>query len=150
MDIKHYAAFLVCGGIGIALFVYFFFVRRNRRMKLIQDAKANGWVVVGHLLKSNFILGDFDANDSYNQVSKNIAVYEFEVNGRKYKKKITFMSKNKSYVDAQPELNFYYSPQNPNKFYVAGDAKSGPGALGCLTFIIPLAIFGILAYIWSK
>ena len=125
--------------LGVALFVYVYFIRKSRRRAFFAKVKENGWFVVATLQESKFIRGQYDPDDKSMTRDINVGTYLYEQNGQWKERKVSM------YTGLPPTITFYFDPKKPDKLYREAALSGKPGGfLGLMPFFVP--IFVIMLY----
>ena len=133
---------LICGAcLFVILFIFVFLKGHTRGNKLVRKAKENGCVTTGKMVKHSY--------RPYGHQSKypsEIVTYEYEVNGRQYRRKVEFVSRGIA-VDYSLELTIYYDKHNPSR--ARADVEVRPEVqhqTGCYIAIVVPIIAVIVVY----
>lgn len=115
---------------------------KTKSQKFKEEAKAKGNYVIGREVKSKHY-SSWKDNNGVEHEEYYIVIYEYEVDGKKYKKKLR-------YTDDKYllEQNIYYKAGNPRKSIAEEECKYG-FIYTMLVLCIPFSIFiGIPVLSW--
>ena len=87
----------------------------SKAHRLIQEATKQGCVVPGVAIKTSTRHGDRDADSSYYRYDLVTVKYEYEVEGKKYYKKMRFQSPGAFTTSYPQNVQIYYDATNPKK-----------------------------------
>lgn len=134
---------LVCGAIlFVVLFVSVFLKGNTRGNRLMNRAKADGSITVGRAVKNDY--RRFTGPEE--RYSSEIVTYEYFVEGKRFKKKITF-SDTGIVINYPNQVEIFYDKGNPAKAYA--DVELTPNIqkqTGChISIVVPIVAI-ILIY----
>lgn len=141
------ACLIVSIAFVVAVIFYINFYRNGtNRERFIENAKKKGNVAKAVCVKTKRILGDSNSNcDVYRNESKKV-IYEYSVNGKKYRKKLYFQSPGMVSIDFPYAITVYYSEKNPRKAY--SKAELNEVGRGCfLTVVVFCVVVAVLVRI---
>lgn len=140
-DMKLNIAFIIGGCLFIVLFIFVFFKGYTKSGRLMKKAKENGCVATGTMIKHSY-----RQNGHQGKYPSEIVTYEYEVDGKKYRRKVEFVSYG-VVVDYPLELTIYYDKYNPSR--ARADVETKPELqhqTGCYIAIFVLIITIIVIY----
>lgn len=112
---------------------------KSRKQKFIEAAKAQGNYTTATLADSKIRLGDDESNNSYYKNDRAINVYEYVLNGVKYKKKMVFQSPGMVSVRYPYTVVVYYDAKKPARGVCQEEAGKGSGCL--VTIVLAMLAF---------
>lgn len=119
---------------------------KSKKEKFIENAKQNGCFTKAKAVFNKHHFGNDGHNSAAYGKDREIVVYEYTVNGKKYTKKIIYEHSGTS-SDYPYEITVYYNPKNPKKIVREGEVtKNSKAQVGCFTtiFVTILAMKGIV------
>lgn len=140
-------AFALAALVACLFTVFFQLVMWNVRPKgvqLVERAKAAGTYAVGVLVRSTFLRGDVQDNRRSNRRDAWLALYEYEVNGRRYSYRETVFN---SPVE---HICIYYEKGRPGRGFTEGRSVSMFGGKYLFRVLFPLLVFAAAYWFFSQ
>ena len=133
----------ICGAIVFAWLFFFVFIKgKTRGNRLMAKAKQSGCITTGTAIKNDY--REFTGPDG--RYGSEIVTYEYFVDGKRFKKKITYTDTG-IVINYPDQVEIFYDKNNPSKSYA--DVELGHNEqkqTGCYTSIVIPIIVIILIY----
>lgn len=143
----------LCAGaiILVAGYIRLFFNVPSRTQKFIEKAKEDGNYATATLVKSKLRHGTDDLGDTFRH-DRMKCIYEYQVDGVVYKKKLTFESPGLVSIRCPHTVTVYYNSKKPSKGICEGEGYSHRSSAGCLwvvalSIIVFWLVYGLLKFV---
>lgn len=122
---------------------------KGQKRKLYEQATKNGCTVNAYSIKEHHVMQDRSETREKYRSAKNRTVYLYEVNGKRYKKVITYIDNVNIYAASPSRVTLYYDPIHPKKAVTEDEAFSVRHKLfiSMLAFIIMILVINIMVKI---